>query len=197
MSIKENLQAIKQGISTEEQFLEGIIKGERFFKKYKKVIIVLLLLVVAGVGYYLVNDYIVKNRTQKANIAYSNLLKDENSTKDLQILKANSKPLYEAFSFQKAMQNNNLEVLKDISKNSKNEVLKDLSSFYVAMSSADASSLASYANKKSLLSEYASLNEVYLLLKNGDVSKAKSKLQSFGYDSSLIKYVNSFKHYNK
>ncbi|WNY98242.1 hypothetical protein SUSP_000660 [Sulfurospirillum sp. 'SP'] len=38
MGLKENIKAVKEEISTEEQFLEGMIKSERFFNRNKKYI---------------------------------------------------------------------------------------------------------------------------------------------------------------
>ena len=37
MAIKDDIDSIKEELNTQEQFLENIIKSERFLKKYKKV----------------------------------------------------------------------------------------------------------------------------------------------------------------
>ena len=58
MSLKENLQAVKNSLSTEEQMIEGFIKGERFIKKYKFVFVAVVVLLVAYLVYYYTSDTI-------------------------------------------------------------------------------------------------------------------------------------------
>ena len=54
MAIKDDIDSIKEELNTQEQFLENIIKSERFFKKYKKIIIAVAVLgVVSTAGYYI------------------------------------------------------------------------------------------------------------------------------------------------
>ena len=54
MAIKDDIDSIKEELNTQEQFLENIIKSERFFKKYKKIIIAIAVLgVVSTAGYYI------------------------------------------------------------------------------------------------------------------------------------------------
>ena len=53
MAIKEDLTEIKKEIDAQEQFLESMIKGERFFRKYKTLLIVLCVAaIVALIGFY-------------------------------------------------------------------------------------------------------------------------------------------------
>ena len=48
MSIKDDVNYIKNELSSEEKFLESFVKTERFFKKYKKLIVVLIITVIVG-----------------------------------------------------------------------------------------------------------------------------------------------------
>lgn len=195
MSIKENLNAIKRGISTEEQFLEGFIRGERIFRKYRKYLFAILILIVVGVAGYLINDYMSKAKLEKANVAYLNLLNDANSTADVEVFKNNNKSLYSLYLYQNAMKNNDIATLSNLASNSSNKVIKDLSSFYVALSSGDDKKINKYTKDGKIFPEYARLNEVVLLLKSGEIEKAKRKLESFGFDSTLSEYTNMLKHY--
>ena len=70
MGLKENINAVKEELSTEEQFLESIIKGERFFKRNKKIIIGGLVLVALGIGGYIINDALKTQKLKESNIAY-------------------------------------------------------------------------------------------------------------------------------
>ena len=55
MAIKDDIDSIKEELNTQEQFLENIIKSERFFKKYKKIIIAVAVLGVVGTAGYYIN----------------------------------------------------------------------------------------------------------------------------------------------
>ena len=46
MSIKENVDYVKTGLSSEEKFLESFVKGERFFKKYKTLIFAFVIIII-------------------------------------------------------------------------------------------------------------------------------------------------------
>jgi len=87
LGIKENLQAVKEEISTEEQFLEGIIKTERFFKSKKRYFIGAVVAIVLGVGIYATQTMLEQSRLKSANEAYMLLLKDANNAQALSILK--------------------------------------------------------------------------------------------------------------
>ena len=67
MGLKENINAVKEELSTEEQFLESIIKGERFFKRNKKIIIGGLVLVALGIGGYIINDALKTQKLKESN----------------------------------------------------------------------------------------------------------------------------------
>ena len=38
MSIKENVDYVKEELNSQEKFLESFVKGERFYKKYRTLI---------------------------------------------------------------------------------------------------------------------------------------------------------------
>ena len=88
MGLKENIKAVKEEISTEEQFLEGMIKSERFFNRNKKYIISALVLLALGAGGYAINDVMASQRLKVSNAAYQALLKDANNSAALETLKA-------------------------------------------------------------------------------------------------------------
>ena len=73
MALKENLNAIKQELSTQEQFLEGMIKSERFFKKYKWVLAGIVAVAVLFGAFYAITDTVKKNQLTQANLAYRTL----------------------------------------------------------------------------------------------------------------------------
>ena len=103
MGLQENIKAVKEEMSTEEQFLEGMIKGERFFKRNKKYIIATLVLLVLGAGGYAINDVMSKQRLKASNVAYQALLADANNVAALETLKAKNPKLYTMYLFETAL----------------------------------------------------------------------------------------------
>ncbi len=183
MAIKEDIQAIKQELGAEEQFLEGMIKGERFFKKYKFIIIGAFVCFVGAVGFYYVSTAMEEKRLNQTNQAYELLLKNPNNTKALATLKESNKPLYEAFLFVQANKSKSLEELKKVLSSSADPLLKDIAAFEVGQ------------NDTELFKDLKSLLNGYKLLKEGKVKDAKAAFSSIPLTSSLQEIVKSLGHY--
>ena len=74
MAVKDNINYIKSEISSQEQFLESAIKGERFFRKNKKFFIIIsIVLIIAIIGYGISNA-MEQSAKAELNIAYNSLL---------------------------------------------------------------------------------------------------------------------------
>ena len=115
MAIKEDLTQIKQEIGAQEQFLESMIKGERFFRKYKKfMIIAIIVAVIAIIGFYS-NKIINDNRIEDANLAYSKLILNPNDANALSILKEKEPNLYALFSLQQKLDKNETNGISELS----------------------------------------------------------------------------------
>ncbi len=183
MAIKEDIQAIKQELGAEEQFLESMIKGERFFKKYKFVIIGLVAFFLLFVAYYYISTAMEESRLNKTNETYELLLKNPSDTKLLEDLKGNNKPLYEAFLFQQANKTNNIEELKKVLTSSADPLLKDIARFETNSGESQL-----FENLKILINGYA-------LLKEGKTKEAKNIFNSIPPTSNLQEIVNSLNHY--
>ena len=57
MSIKENVDYIKEELSSQEKFLENFVKGERFYKKYKTLMFAFIDIdIVGGIGLVIKNN---------------------------------------------------------------------------------------------------------------------------------------------
>ena len=103
MALKENLNAIKQGLSTEEQFLEGMIKSERFFKKYKWTLVSgVVIVALLGVG-YAITDTLKTKHLRTANEAYRAVLANPDDAVALKTLKESSSVLYGTHAAQVAL----------------------------------------------------------------------------------------------
>ncbi len=193
MSLKDNVKAIKDELNTQEQFLESVIKAEGFFKKYKKILIALVVaLVVLVIGYNIYTSMQSSN-LQKANEAYSKLLKDPNDKESLTILKDKNPNLYQAFIFSQALKGGNLDELKS---KITDPILKDLLSYYIASNTKK--NLSSYIMKEdAILKELALLEEAYLLMLDGKTKEAKNKIKQISPTSPIQGLAQNLNHFNK
>ena len=189
MGLTENIKAVKEEISTEEQFLEGMIKSERFLKRNKKYIIALGVLLLAGAGGYAINDVMVKDRLKASNEAYQVLLKDANNTTALETLKQKNPKLYGMFLFEKALQTGNIEALKIVAGSKDNPILADVAAYQLAQLDANATP------KGELLSGLVLLQEGYNLLKEKKVEEARLKFAQIEANSPLKHVAKNLEHY--
>ncbi len=189
MSLKENLDAIKQEISAEEQFLESVIKGERFYKKYKKLILSgAAFLIVLGIGY---SGYqVLKERNLKiSNSAYETLLKNPKDSEALNTLKEKNENLYMVFEFQMAVKNRDIKKLEKLLKDDTNFLISDISSYEIAQEK------NIKIVKSKLLKGFALLEEGFELLKEGKKDQAELKFAQISPNSGLKQIAKNLSHY--
>jgi flagellar basal body-associated protein FliL len=189
LSLKENIEAVKKEIGTEEQFLEGIIKSERFFKKYKKSIIITSIVAVLAGSTYATLNVLKENRLESSNEAYNKLIKNPNDSESLTVLKDKNERLYNFYRFQKALENNDVKVLKELSEYKQDPIISDLASYQL-------DGLEGKSDSKSeLLSGFIALQEGYKLLKADKVEEAKLKFAQIQLNSPLKNISNNLEHY--
>ncbi len=183
MAIKEDLTQIKQEIGAQEQFLESMIKGERFFRKYKKfMIIAIIVAVVAIIGFYS-NKIINDNRIEDANLAYSKLILNPNDANALSILKEKEPNLYALFSLQQKLDKNETNGISELANLKVNPIVKDI-----------ILSQNGNANNQ-ILSEYSTLLKGFELLKQNKIKEANDEFNKISLDSQLQTLVKNLKHY--
>ena len=189
MGLKENIKAVKEEISTEEQFLEGMIKSERFFNRNKKYIISALVLLALGAGGYAINDVMASQRLKVSNAAYQALLKDANNSAALETLKAKNPKLYAMYTFETALAKGDIEVLTQVSLSKDNPILADLATYQLSQLDANK------APKGELLSGMVLLQEGYELLKEKKVEEARLKFAQIETNSPLKQIAKNLEHY--
>ncbi len=196
MGLKENIDAVKKEISTEEQFLGSIIKAEGFLKKYKNLLIVFaILLIVAALANIFYKSSKEKNFIA-SNEAYATLQTNPSDKDALEILKSKNPKLYELFLFSSEIKSADASKLDGLKSKLTDPVLKDLLSYQA--SSLKGVDLSSYSVKqKALLREFAKIQEAYLLLKDGKTEDAAVILSLISADSPLAQMAQSLKHYIK
>lgn len=179
MSLKENLQAVKDSLSTEEQMIEGFIKGERFIKKYKFVFIALVVLLVGYLVYYYTSDTLLSKKVQANNEIYLALLQNPNDSDKLAQLKAKNPNLYVLFLLS---QGGNEEAIKEAQGLKLEPLLKEILDANVAGNSA-------------FLSDYHKILNAYELLEQDKIEEANLVLSQIPVNSELKDLVNNFRHY--
>ena len=189
MGLKENIKAVKEEISTEEQFLEGMIKSERFFNRNKKYIISALVLLALGAGGYAINDVMASQRLKVSNAAYQALLKDANNSAALETLKAKNPKLYAMYTFETALAKGDIEALTQVSLSKDNPILADLATYQLSQLDANKSP------KGELLSGMVLLQEGYELLKEKKVEEARLKFAQIETSSPLKQIAKNLEHY--
>ena len=189
MGLKENIKAVKEEISTEEQFLEGMIKSERFFNRNKKYIISALVLLALGAGGYAINDVMASQRLKVSNAAYQALLKDANNSAALETLKAKNPKLYAMYTFETALAKGDIEALTQVSLSKDNLILADLATYQLSQLDANK------APKGELLSGMVLLQEGYELLKEKKVEEARLKFAQIETNSPLKQIAKNLEHY--
>lgn len=183
MAIKEDLTEIKKEIDAQEQFLESMIKGERFFKKYKTLLIVVCAAaIVAAVGFYaskILND----NRVEEANLAYSKLILNPNDANALSVLKEKEPNMYALFSLGQMLDKNDTKGISELANLQINPLVKDII-------------LSQTGNANSeILKEYNALLKGFELLKENKIKEANDEFNKIALDSQLQTLVKNLKHY--
>jgi hypothetical protein len=188
MSIKENVDYIKSELSSEEKLLEGFVKSERFFKKYKNLLIALIVAIVIGSIIYFVKKSFDESNKYESNILLNNYL-EKGDEKALQSLKDKNNSLYQIALYLKARQDGKSAEISL-------PILKELSEFELAKDKNDIEALDKLSMKGDfLLKDYALFNKALILTNEGKYQEAKDTIAKISNDSRTIELVNLLNHY--
>ena len=188
MSIKDDVNYIKNELSSEEKFLESFVKTERFFKKYKKLIFGLIILAIVGSVVFLVKTKLDEKNLYEANIALSNFLENGNQN-SLNQLKEKNRDLYEIALYLDAKNE-----FKNADINLK--YLKELLDFQVALLNSNQSEVDLVSKKADfLLKDYAIFNQALILVNNQKYAEAREILGKISQDSRAFELATLLKHY--
>ena len=188
MGIKDNITTVSNKIHEDEKILINVFRLEQFYKKYKFLIFFIIAIGVIFFSSKAIIDYIEFNNNIKANHAFIALTEngDENSSKQISILKKSSSNLYQLWQYSKAIDNRDLNVLKELTK-SKNSIIKDVSSYHLSI----------FKNEKTdskIYKDLSKLNNISILIKNRNFERAKEKLDLIDNKSSFYQISQYFRH---
>ena len=192
MSLKENIDMVKEELNSEEKFFEKAVITEKFVKKYKNVMIGSLVAVVLIVGANMAYEANKQSKIDAANEALSELVKDAKNASASSQLKALSPNLYDVWAFSQAVVNKDLASMKEL-KNSKAIMVSDLATYELAQ---DSSSLSSYALEHgAVYKDLALVQSAIILMNDKKIQKAHEELSKIGLDSPLSKVASALLHY--
>lgn len=187
MSIKDDVNYLKNELNNEEKLLENFVKLERFFKKYKKIIYVLILLAIITPIVIFTKNKIDESNLYKANIALNNYL-EQGDESSLEYLKNKNQSLYEVALF--------LTAKKELSEiNISSKYLKELLEYQIAAKEMNFDKLdALRKNDDFLIKDYAILHEAIILVNQEEYEKAKAILEEINQDSKVYELAILLKH---
>lgn len=176
-------------LNSEEKFLEGFVKVERFYKKYKSIILgVSAILIVAGVGIAVKNNIDEKNKVE-ANQAFEKILNNPKDAEALAVLKEKNKQLYDIAEYinaKKEGKSSNIQVT----------FLKELSKYSKAIEKKSINDLNNLSMENDfLLKEFAILNKALLLTNEGKYKEAKTALKLIPQTSKAFELAKLLEHH--
>ncbi len=195
MSLKENMQALKVELNSEEKFFENAVRTERFVKKYQKPMAIAVIILLLGLGGYMGYDAYSNAKIEKANVALNTLLRNPADQKALNVLKENGGALYDVYALSKALKDNDLKALNALRSSVFPEV-SDIATYESAALSKDNKELGAYSKRQgSLYEELATIELAVESIQKGDVVSAQSLLSVIKEDSPLYPVVQTLSHY--
>ncbi len=195
MSLRNDIDMVKEELNSEEKFFEKAVMTENFVKKYKKLMIGSVVAVVVIVGANIAYDITKQNQIAQANELLAELSKDSKNTKLLAELKVTSPNLYDVWMLSQAVADENVEALKALT-SSKAMIVGDIATYELAQDSNDAQGLSSYASKQeAIYRDLAQVQSAVILMKEGKTDEAHQKLALISQESPMIKIAQALLHY--
>ena len=195
VSLKENIEMVKEELNSEEQFFEKAVQTERFVKKYKKPLIGIVTAAILVIGVGTAYDINQQSKVDASNKALNVLMTDANDQAAQEQLKSLNPKLYDVWTLSQALKSKDQDSLRSL-QSSKALVVADLAEYELAAIQEDESALQTYSQKSSsLLKELAMIEEAVLLMNNGDKAAAKAKLMMVDINSPVYQLAQTLAHY--
>jgi hypothetical protein len=195
LSLKENVEAIKEELSSEEKFFENAIRTERFVKRYQKPLIAAvsasLLAVAVAIGYQAYTEA----KIESSNAAFSLLLTNPSDAQAEQTLKNDNPQLYDVWKLSRGIALGDVTILEGL-KNSEAFGVADIASYEAAAIKSDIASLDQYTKQQGALYKDIALLEVAVdAIEKGDIATAHKKIALINEDSPLYQVAGTLSHY--
>ncbi len=195
MSLKENVEMVKEELNSEEKFFENAVITERFVKKYKTMLISGVVVLVLGIAANAVYDANVRTNIENANIALASLHKDAKNQEAQKELKSLNPELFDAWQLSEALKNADTKILTSL-KASKAIAVSDIAAYQSAVVSKDMKALEAYSMQpKAIYKELALFELAVLLIEDDRIDEAHDKLRMIPKESPLYRYSQPLMHY--
>lgn len=195
MSLKENIDMVKDELNSEEKMFEKAVVIEKFLKKYKLQLIAAFIIITVAVIGNIAYEVNKEGRIVDANKALATLLKDSNSATAKQDLEVLSPELYTLWNYSQAIADQDVKALEAL-KSSHNSIIADVATYEAASISQDAKALQKYASDESAIyKDLARIQRAIILIKTDKIEKAHQELQKIATESPLQKVASALLHY--
>ena len=195
MSIKENIQTLKDELSSEEKLFESALRTERFVKKYQKPLmgsVISLLLIVGGAIGYQAYDNV---RVESSNAALNTLLANPIDKNALNVLEDKNTKLFELYTLSKSIRESDIKSLELLQKSQSPEIA-DMATYETAVLKVDHTALENYTKKQGgMYQDMALLETAVMLMQKGDVKSAQNQLALIKEDSAMFQTAQMLSHY--
>ncbi len=195
MSLKHDIEMVRDELTSEEKFFETAVVTEKFIKKYKNVMIgslvAVVLLVIGDIAY----NASEKSRITEANKLLTAIVSDSNNSADVARLDSLSPALHDVWQYSQAIANKDIETLKEL-QSSKVTFVGDLSSYAVADNAANVKALGAYTEKQeAIFKDLAIVESAVLLMNENKAEQAHEKLKMIRENSPLANVASALMHY--
>ena len=195
MSIKNEIDMVKEELTSEEKFFEKSVMTERFVKKYKNMLIAGVFGVIVLVGGNVAYEANKESTAVAANSALNKLTLNPDDGATLAQLQSLSPALYDVYLYSQAIADKDMKSL-DTLKDSKVSPLSDLVKYELAQSNKNVSELTTYAMQQdAIYKDLAQVQAAIILMNEAKTDKAHSKLQTISDASPLSKVAKALLHY--
>ncbi len=195
LSLKENMEALREELNSEEKFLENAIRTERFVKRYQKPLMAGVVSLLLAVGGAIAYQSYTGAKIESSNAALNVLLKNPSDAQAQETLKNDNPKLYDVWKLSRAVAQNDAAALASL-KNSEAFGVADIASYEAAVIKGDAAELDAYTKRQgALYKELALLELAVVALEKGDTALARQKISQIGEESPLYQLGQSLSHY--
>lgn len=191
MSVKNNLDFIKNEFSSDEKIIENAFRLEILYKRYKHIVWGILGVVAILVLFMGAKSLIVESNSKKSSEILSSLLENPNDENLRASLKKSNENLYSLFLLKESLDNGNTADLQELG-NAKNEFVKYLANYHLGSFERDLEILE--RSDKYALGDLAKLESAYMMIQNNKITDAKNILNTIPKDSQLAEIAQILAH---
>lgn len=195
MSLKTDIEMVKEELTSEEKFFEKAVVTEKFVKKYKNLMIagvVAIVLFVVGNIAYTINK---QNTIDSANVALAELQTNADNPATLARLETLSPSLSSVWLYSQAVANKDLASFEKLT-SSKALLVGDLASYELAQNNKKREELDEYANNQdAIYADLARVQSAVILMNEKKLSEAHEILSMININSPLSQVAHALMHY--